>query len=157
MKNSNKKHKQNKLSETQIIDLIESQPSEIQEEIAENILARQVQSVNYSGPIPHPSLLKEFNEVIPDGANRIMVMAETQAEHRQKLESKMIEANNRDSLLGVIFAGSIGLLAVGGSIFLIAIDKSIAGLAVMFSALTTLVAVYFKGIKKDKQELEENE
>lgn len=157
MTNSNKKHKQNKLSETQIIDLIESQPSEIQEEIAENILARQVQSVNYSGPIPHPILLKEFNEVIPDGANRIMVMAETQAEHRQKLESKMIEANNRDSLLGVIFGGSIGLLAVGGSIFLIAIDKSIAGLAVMFSALATLVAVYFKGNKKDKQELEENE
>ncbi|WP_438467792.1 DUF2335 domain-containing protein [Streptococcus pluranimalium] len=157
MTNSNKKHKKNALSETQVIDLIESQPSEVQEEIAEKLLARRVQSINYSGPIPHPELLKQFNDVIDDGANRIMTMAENQATHRQKLELKMVNANNRDSLLGVIFGGLIGLSSVGGGIFLIYNNKNIQGLTVMISSLVALVAVYFRGQKKDEQELSDKD
>jgi hypothetical protein len=36
-------------------------------------------SVSYSGPLPHPSLLAKYNEVIPNGAERMMVMAENRA------------------------------------------------------------------------------
>lgn len=61
------------------------------------LLARRVESMSYSGPIPHPMLLKEFNDVIPNGADRIMAMAEKQSEHRINIEDKVVNANNRDS------------------------------------------------------------
>lgn len=35
-----------------------------------------------SGPLPHPDLVEKYNEVIPNGAERIMRMAELQQENR---------------------------------------------------------------------------
>ncbi|HQH25465.1 MAG TPA: DUF2335 domain-containing protein [Bacteroidales bacterium] len=36
----------------------------------------------YSGPVPAPEALEKYNQVIPDGADRIMKMAENQSNHR---------------------------------------------------------------------------
>jgi uncharacterized membrane protein len=45
-------------------------------------------SSSFSGPLPPPNLLAQYNEVLPDGANRIVTMAERQAKHRQRLETR---------------------------------------------------------------------
>jgi uncharacterized membrane protein len=44
----------------------------------------------FSGPIPPPTLLAEYNKVVPNAAERILAMAEKQSEHRQFLEKKVI-------------------------------------------------------------------
>jgi uncharacterized membrane protein len=51
-------------------------------EVASSVLAA------WYGPLPPPSLLAEFDKVIPGGAERIFALAERQAGHRQKLEEK---------------------------------------------------------------------
>lgn len=153
MSGSNKKKHKNHLSEQRMIELLEEQPEEIQDGVADKIIAKRVQSLTYSGPIPHPALLKEFNEVIPNGADRIMTMAENQSSHRIKLEETIVEANNRDSLLGVIFAGFIGLIATIGGIYLISQDKGIQGFIVLIGNLGALVGVYLKGSSEDKKDL----
>ena len=115
MNNSKKKSKRkdNLATANRITEHIEKQPSDVQEEVVNELIARRVESsMTYSGPIPHPQLLREFNDVIPNGADRIMTMAENQSGHRIKLEEKVVDANNRDSLLGVIFAGIIAILIV---------------------------------------------
>ena len=78
MPNSNKKinsnQKQSKdLSETQILEIIEKQPDEVKESITKVLVS---ESISYEGPVPPPGLLKEFDKVIPNGADRIMSMAE---------------------------------------------------------------------------------
>jgi uncharacterized membrane protein len=40
----------------------------------------------FSGPIPPPDLLERYNQIIPEGADRILKMAEKQSAHRQKIE-----------------------------------------------------------------------
>jgi uncharacterized membrane protein len=40
------------------------------------------------GPLPPPTLLAEFDKVIPGAAERILTLAERQAAHRQSLEAK---------------------------------------------------------------------
>ena len=35
----------------------------------------------YSGPIPHPSILEQYNVIIPDAAEQILRMAEKNAQH----------------------------------------------------------------------------
>jgi len=69
-------------------------------------------TAQYAGPIPPPEAFKKYEEILPGAAERILRMAEKQAEHRQKLEEMIIRANNRDSLLGLIFGLIIGLATI---------------------------------------------
>lgn len=111
--------------------------------------------MTYSGPIPHPQLLKEFNDVIPNGADRIMTMAEKQSEHRISLEEKLVNANNRDSLLGVVFGGVIALLIVLGTIFLIYTNKDIQGFSLLIGSSVAYISVFLKSKSRDDKDLEE--
>jgi uncharacterized membrane protein len=43
-------------------------------------------SQSFSGPLPHPDVLRKFNEIIPGAAERIIKMAEDQSIHRKELE-----------------------------------------------------------------------
>src|SRR5512133_1016795 len=54
----------------------------------------------YSGPIPSPEMLDEYNKIMPNGADRIMSMAEEQSRHRMKLESQTITSQNKQGERG---------------------------------------------------------
>lgn len=44
----------------------------------------------FMGPIPPPSVLKEYEQLLPGAANRILEMAENQVKHRHEIENKQI-------------------------------------------------------------------
>lgn len=43
---------------------------------------------SYSGPLPPPHMLQEYNDALPDGANRIVNNWETESQHRRTVESR---------------------------------------------------------------------
>lgn len=99
---------QSKEKQTAIEELADDDKNrELIEEAVENetkkVIAEVIQG-EFSGPIPPPSIIEGYERVLPGSADRIITMAEKQSEHRQKMEEKMISAESRDSLLGVIFA-----------------------------------------------------
>jgi uncharacterized membrane protein len=49
-----------------------------------------IQAQTFSGPLPPPEILTKYNEAIPNGAERIMAMAERQAAHRQNIELRVV-------------------------------------------------------------------
>ncbi|MCK5416664.1 DUF2335 domain-containing protein [Candidatus Parcubacteria bacterium] len=59
------------------------------------------QSVSFSGPLPHPDILRKFDEVCPGTAKIIIEMAKTQSEHRQALEKSVINSDIKKSGLGL--------------------------------------------------------
>ncbi len=63
---------------------------------------------SFSGPIPPPELLKGYNEVIQNGAERIISMAENQSKHRIQLEDYAIKEELSQSRLGQIFGFILG-------------------------------------------------
>ncbi|MFS1663361.1 DUF2335 domain-containing protein [Streptococcus sp. zg-JUN1979] len=150
LKKKSKPNKEGHLSEQQVLDIIEEQPEEVQEAVANMLISEQV---TYKGPIPPPSLLQQFDNIIPDGADRIMKMAEAQSGHRIEMEKLVVKANNRDSFAGVLFGGTIGVVAILGSIWLIANDKNIQGFILLIGTLASLISVYLKGNMSDKEEL----
>lgn len=93
-------------------------------------------SVSFEGPIPPPSLLREYNAIVPGAAERILALAENEGRHRQSLESKAVDANIeaqkkqlqinelqvkstfRSDTLGQSFGFLISGGCVGGSVFL---------------------------------------
>lgn len=52
---------------------------------------RQV-SMQWEGPLPPPGALREFNALIPDGADRIMKLVEGEQSHRHSMEDRLSKA-----------------------------------------------------------------
>lgn len=99
-------------------------------------------------------MLARFNDVVPDGANRIVTMAESQLHHRQSLEAAVITGNISRQRLGQLYAFLLGVLAVGGGIGLIAFDKPTSGLVAIIGAFVTLAGVFIYGRYDQAQERE---
>ena len=79
--------------------------------------AASIASHSHSGPLPHPSLLAEYNDVMPGLAERIVQMAEGQFEHRV--------ARERDSLAADIFiAKRTSNQVLAGQVFSFVISMS---------------------------------
>jgi len=126
----------------------------------EQLLARAVQSFSvrgehFSGPLPPPEVLAKYNEVYPGLAERIMVMAENQSQHRQGIETRVINARTRNETLGQIFAFVLSLVFGGGSIWLINLGKSLEGVSSLVSVIVALAGVFIYGRRRQEKELEE--
>jgi hypothetical protein len=78
----------------------------------------RTQAALFSGPIPPPDLLDRYNQMIPDGANRILKMAENQSTHRQFIEKWAIVGGTILSYIGVLCAAviAIGALYIGSDL-----------------------------------------
>lgn len=70
---------------------------------------RVATSVEISGPIPPPQMLQQYNNIVPDAAERIIRMAEKQSDHRIALERKVINSNVNKSYIGMILAAIIAI------------------------------------------------
>ena len=55
-----------------------------------------VKSESFSGPIAHPKHLREYEEICPGSADRIIHMAEESLEHERTVQSRALDADIRD-------------------------------------------------------------
>ena len=65
---------------------------ESKEELKKLLLAV---SQEFAGPIPPPSMMKQYEETLEGSADRILKMAENQSEHRQSMEKQTLSLSNR--------------------------------------------------------------
>lgn len=108
----------------------------------------------HEGPLPTPEVLFQYNQIVPGAAERIVAMAESQANHRQKLELIAVKSGSRDSLLGLIFGLIIGLSAIIGSIITILAGQAESGAAIGITGLASLVGVFVYGSRQRRLERE---
>src|SRR2546430_17026274 len=79
----------------------------------QRIVQATIQS--FSGPLPPPEVLARYNDCIPEGAKRIMGMAEKQQEHRHRIERRVVDWNTLDQRIGLFLGFILALaMAVGG-------------------------------------------
>lgn len=90
----------------EIFDLPDNKKGEIIQKL------EMSRSITYSGAVPPPEMLREFDKIIPNGADRFMKMAENQSEHRRKMEEKIVKSNVRNENLGLVFAFSISIIGL---------------------------------------------
>lgn len=69
---------------------------------ANTIIASQIKQ-EFSGPIPPPITLKQYDEVVPGAADRIIRMAEQEQKNRYEVIDKVI-LNRRLRILGGVVA-----------------------------------------------------
>ena len=129
---------------------LSTQPQRAQDAVALQVTHQRTEI--HSGPLPHPEVLRQYDALIPNGADRILRLVEKQSEHRMELEKKVVYSDARRADWGVV-AGI--LVASGGMGFGYAL--LIHGLAVQASVfaggtIAALVGTFVYGTKSRREE-----
>lgn len=125
-----------------------------EERLARRVERRLVQQTMqaFSGPLPPPSMLAEYNNVVQNGAERIMVMAEKQQDHRQQMESRVVRSNTTDQRIGLVLGFIVMMSVAGAGVWCVSIGKDTAGLSALITAVAGPVAAFIYGRRKQSQE-----
>jgi uncharacterized membrane protein len=109
-------------------------------------------SASYSGPLPPAEQIRQYEEVLPGSADRILSMAERQEAHRHELEKLTVkEATNRSwwgLRLGFVLAVIIVLVGAGA----IFTGHTPAGLAAILTPTAILAGVFVYGRREQTKE-----
>ena len=108
----------------------------------------------FSGPLPHPNTLREYDAIVPGAAKMILDKFEAQTDHRRDIESRVVKANIQQAYLGQVLAFILLLLLIGSGCFLIYEGRNAGGLTAITSAVGAAVIVYLKGRSAKANELE---
>jgi len=153
-KNKKKKRKEFQPIQPQQNPLaLQDNPNNPTENRVENrrIVARQ-ETMAFSGPIPPPELLSKYGEIIPNGADRILKMAENQSTHRQCIEKWAIIGGTILSYFGVLCAGIIALGTLYFGSQLIREGHVVSGSIFAGSGLVGLVTAFIYGTRSRRHE-----
>jgi len=128
-------------------------PEEQRAKVLQAFLGISIQrSSSFSGPLPPPALLKEYSDIVDNGAERIFQMTEKQSSHRMELEDHAIREELKQSRRGQNFGFALGVLSlILATILALMGQETIAGI---FGTTTIvgLVTVFVVGKKSQKKE-----
>lgn len=114
-----------------------------------------VAAQSFSGPLPPPEILREYEDIREGFADRIITMAEKQTEHRIDIESYTVRADARRANGGVAAGLFVFLAFVAGSVFLIDGGHSTEGLITGLVPTGGMVSTFVYGTisrRKERQE-----
>ena len=92
-------------------------------------------SKSFSGPLPPPESLAEYEQISPGFADRIIQMAEKEQGHRHQLDEQRWPAQKKLLSRGQVFAFILSLSIVIGGIWLLLEDKQISGFVTLLGAI----------------------
>ena len=103
-----------------IVDEVERLPQEQRQVVLQKLEI-------YQGALPHPDILKGYQDLDSDAAKKIIDNGIAESQHRREMEDKYLSGNIASHKLGQLFGFIIALVVIIGGIYLIATDKQIAG------------------------------
>jgi len=121
---------------------------------SEGIFVRREVSQSFSGPLPSPDILRQFNDVVPGAAERIIKMAEEQSAHRKELEKSVINSDITRSKWGQILGFIIAISGLAVSAIVGVYGNAYAGGIIGVGTLASLVGVFMYGSKTRSKERE---
>ena len=108
-----------------------------------------------SGPLPDPAELEAYNQIIPDGADRILKMVEAQSAHRIGMEKVVITSQQRQAFCGQIFGLLIGLSGLSLATYAAVMGQPWFGAIIGGATLGSLVSAFLYTQTQQKKELEQ--
>jgi uncharacterized membrane protein len=126
-------------------EIFKGLPPKKKMEILKSFSIVSIQQKSHSGPLPDPDTLVKYNSIIPNGADRIMKMAENQQAHRIRIETKVVHSQSFQSYLGQIFGLVIGLFGIGCGTYLATTGETVVGGIIAGGTVVSLVSVFVIG------------
>jgi len=111
----------------------------------DEVVIRQQQEFAYSGPLPPATEFAQYERILNGAAERILTLAEKEAEHRRVIENKLIKSVAR----GQFFAFALILLSLAVMIVGIIFNVPLATIPPAIIALSGLATAFIgKNTKK---------
>ena len=104
----------------------------------------------FSGPLPPPSLFREYDEILPGAAERILSLVESEARHQHEVENKALEvaAENRPSgRFGALVGLVVALAFAGIALAMVLTDYPWPATAVVITEVAGLVGIFVYGMR----------
>ena len=109
----------------------------------------------FSGPIPHPSILRDYDQITPGIGDRIVAMAEKEQAHRIECEKVSLssdidqrKAENIEARIGQFLGFGIGITAILSGTYTIINGFPVAGAFIGAGGVIGLVSVFIYGRSK---------
>lgn len=121
------------------------------------VMMQSMTQQSYSGPLPPPSMLQDYDHIQQGFADRIMAMAEKEQNHRHSRETQGITGAISKDARGQHYALICSLVLIVACTFLIASDHEVAGSILGGGTLVGLAYVFITGRKlKQKNRADKN-
>lgn len=111
----------------------------------------------HSGPLPSAETLIKYDSVIPNGADRIMVMAEKQQDHRMAMENKVVTSQLSQSFKGQILGFILCFLALASSVYLGVTGHEGIGAAIGTTTIVSIGVIFVLGKRPRPSSKDEKE
>jgi uncharacterized membrane protein len=105
-------------------------------------------SRQWTGPLPPPEALEKYNRSIPNGAERIVAMAEKEQGHRIEYEKLGLSASIIEARIGQIIGAIICVGAVAGSIYAASIGAQFFAIAILSIPLLGIIKAFMRPREK---------
>lgn len=105
----------------------------------------RVQSQRWSGPLPRPEVLAEFEKIVPGAATRIIAMTEHVLTDSGKTLDKVADAEIETRKRGQWMAYSLALISITASVVFFALGKSAPGYVLLGLPAVLLVTSFLTG------------
>jgi len=120
--------------------------------LAGGLVAGVSQSISFSGPIPPPELLKQYDALIPGTAAKIIAMAESQTQHRIKMEDFVIKSDSHRANRGLVAGFIVAMATVFGGVGCVLAGHDTAGGTIATATVGALVGVFVYGTQSRRAE-----
>ncbi len=143
-----------------LLEILEAKAPDILKDIPEKKRVRLAKievsrTVIKIGPLPDAAELAEYNKIIPNGADRILKMAERQSAHRIQIESLVIGSQQKQATRGQYFGLIIGLTGLSLGAYVGICGFPWLGASLGGATLVSLVVAFLKGKSDQSKNLAE--
>lgn len=123
------------------------------------VVGVEITGESFSGPIPPPKILAEYEKIVPGSGDRIIKMAEHQMAHRHRMEDRAVDLDerflkgeNRKSYFGTASGLIIACLTLFLGYQLLSQGKNIEGFGTLLLGIGSLVGAFFYSHSQSKKE-----
>lgn len=125
-----------------LVDKVEKLPKKEKQVVLEKLEI-------YQGDMPHPDILKGYNQLYPKAAEMIIQNGIKESEHRRKMEEKYLTGNIHSHQLGQVLGFIVALAIVAGGVFLIYKNHPITGSMLSGTTAIGVIGLFTGNSNKD--------
>jgi len=116
-------------------------------------------AASYSGPLPPPEWLRQYEEVLPGIADRMMTVVESTvseqhlaAEHQRGMDRQVVNAGITIARRGQILASLMGLGFLVAAVVLTLAGQSILGGTLGLAIMAAIVTTFRMALQREREE-----
>lgn len=105
-------------------------------------------ALGYSGPLPPPELLRQYEELAPGTVDRLLRLVAEEGRYRREVHKLEVENSRRERLTGQFLAAALSVLSLLTASYLVTRGRDAAGVVIAVTSLSATLAAFLASARK---------